>query len=1037
MKKFLNSPLTRISIGLTMLTLSIVLIADLLGLVPNPKRAQLDARKTVAETLAVQVSQTLSREQAGVAEQLVKALVDRNNTVLSAAIRNDSTRSTISHGNHNTLWKLASYEQSTAEQVRVPIYRKSERWGSVEIVFSPLGKQGVFGNSIFMMLVYVLITGFLAYRFFLKRALQELNPDAVIPERVSSALDTLAEGLLIVDSNGMIVFSNNSFAKKTGIAKELLLGRKSSDLDWESEISALSNAALPWIGVLEGHSIPEDVTIRLKTAREEILTFAVNASPVMGEGDKIRGVLVTFDDISEVERKNEELESKNAKLRKIQEEINRQNEELQFLATRDPLTNALNRRSLFQGFDLVFADAKHKKGELSCLMVDIDHFKKVNDDYGHGVGDNVIKALGKVLLESSRPNDLVGRYGGEEFCIVLPDTDVKTATALGESMRRQIENLRNLDPSDLLRITSSFGVAAISRGVKDPAKLVDEADQALYQSKRNGRNKLTIWPCDTGAATLLKSVLASDIDEILSKSRPEEASIPQAAGQDINEAPCEDKVVDNNADGVETEMLPEAATDFDINMLSDRALIIDRIDQAVKHSERKKTQVAVLALSVDSLQKVNDTLGYRVGEKFISAVVDRLQETLRSSDTVILRKSREELMFSIARSSTDELLIVLTDLESEEIISGILQRIHGVFRDPVEAESMEFFLDLNIGISVSPQDGSSPNELIKNASSAMHQLIEKDDHHFFNFYDQKVNEYLLKRMQLETELHRAIERNELCVYYQPKVNLKSGEVTGFEALLRWNHPKYGTVMPDEFIPLAEQSGVISKIGQWVLRTACLQTRCWHKLGFDKLSIAVNLSPVEFKNQEFASEAISTITECGIAPELVELEITETAMIQNIDNAISIVQQITDAGIAVSIDDFGVGYSSLSYLQRFPLRHVKIDRSFIMNFLDNAHDGAIVSAIVAMGHSLGLGIIAEGVETVDHLRFLQDLSCDQAQGYLISKPMHHDKVPEFLETMPQIRHMIVDERQQQGNLVTLQQSGNMIGVINDLPMAGNL
>ncbi|RZV50640.1 MAG: EAL domain-containing protein [Pseudomonadales bacterium] len=870
----------------------------------------------------------------------------------------------------------------------------------------------------------------MAYRFFLKRALQELNPDAVIPERVSSALDTLAEGLLIIDENGMIVFSNKSFAEKTGLGTQNLMGKSSSDLEWTISSGVYSRVNLPWLSVLEGHSLPEDVQIKLTTAKQETLTFAINASPVMGSEDKVRGVLVTFDDISEMERKNAELERTNAKLKQREQEINRQNEELQFLATRDPLTNTLNRRSFFQGLDLLFADSKVMNRNICCIMVDIDHFKQVNDNYGHAVGDTVIKCLGKVLLENARANDLVGRYGGEEFCIILPGTELPKAAQIAERIRLQVAALAEFEPEDKLRITSSFGISDLSQKPKNPSELVDFADQGLYYAKENGRDQVAVSSC-----------LESPRQDILHALSEPFAEDIETGGLEANDAPGqpkESKALSTNPPGsAETSgATPPPMSDspeYGQSLLDSRALISDRIDQALKHGERQGTLVAVLAMNVGSLQKVNDTLGYRVGERFIEAVVHRLQKTLRTTDTVLRSNSKEEMLFSVARSGNDELVLVLTDLDSKSTISGILQRIQHIFTDPVEAGSMEFFLDLHLGISVSPDDGQSSSELLQNASSAMHKLIADEDHNYFKFFDQQVNEQLVKQMQLESELHRAIEREELAIYYQPKVNLKSGAITGFEALLRWHHPKLGTIMPDEFIPLAEQAGMIGAIGQWVLRNACLQTKCWHEMGYTGLSIAVNVSPVEFRDKQLASNTVNIIQSSGIAAELVELEITETAMIQDINVAKRIVEEMVAGGVIISLDDFGVGYSSLSYLQSFPLHRVKIDRSFIQNFLENSQDAEIVSAIVAMSHSLGLGIIAEGVETEEHLRFLQDLSCDQAQGYLISKPMPHDKVPEFLDGEAKIRHMVVDGRQD-SNVLTLRQTNNMIGVLNDFSPA---
>ncbi|MGB5325035.1 MAG: EAL domain-containing protein, partial [Pseudomonadales bacterium] len=878
-------------------------------------------------------------------------------------------------------------------------------------------------------ILYMIPAGFLAYLLFLKRALQELNPDAVIPERVSAALDTLAEGLLIIDTNGYIVFSNDSFAKKTGLNKASLLGKSSSDLDWTVSAGVYNNIRLPWLSVLEGQTLPEGITVKLQTSRKEMLTFAINASPVLASENKIRGVLVTFDDITDMERKNEELEQTNSKLQKIQQEISRQNEELHFLATRDPLTNTLNRRSLFQGFDLLFAEAKASEGELCCIMVDIDHFKRVNDDFGHATGDKVIKMLGKVLLSHSRTNDLVGRYGGEEFCIVMPNTDIVIATAIAERIRVAVSELDNLDENNTLKITSSFGVSFIANGACDPSALVDEADKALYHSKQNGRDQVAVWPCDENTISILDAAMKMAESQLVDSSSAPDTSDQSASASTQRSTENRNKARARKNYAEQHEGISEIGSSLPQN----RALIVDRIDQALKHGERQKKQVAVMAMNIGSLQKVNDTLGYRVSEKFIGAVVERLQDTLRDTDTIVVAKQENELLFNIARVNNDELIIVLNDLEKSEIISNILHRIFSVFEAPIEAECMEFFLDVHIGISVAPEDGNTPNDLIAHASSAMREALKDSHTSNFKFYDVDINERLIKQMHMESELHRAIERNELVLYYQPKVDIKNGNIAGMEALIRWMHPKLGMVMPDEFIPIAEQSGIIEDIGRWVLKTACLQTKCWQEMGYKNLSIAVNISPVEFRNRHLAKDILQIVAECEIPNNAVELEITETAMIQNVDLASDIIEHLADAGMAITMDDFGVGYSSLRYLQQFPLQRVKIDRSFIASFLENANDAAIVSAIVAMSHSLGLSIVAEGVESTEHLRFLQDLSCDQIQGYLISKPMRHEDVPEFLEGEAQIRHLIVDDRQDR-NLLTLHQSNNMIGVLNELPLA---
>ena len=1062
MWQFLKSPLVRISFSLAMLTVAMLLLTDLLGLVPDTKDAELRSRKVIAESLAVQLSTVIAERQLHGVEEILRSVVERNRSVRSGAVRMGAGKLLAAYGEHAKHWTLRSGDKSTMTQVQVPLYDETGRWGSVELSFKALADQGGlldFRSSFLTVILFVALVGFLAYLLFLKRTMRELNPDAVIPERVRKALDTLAEGLLVVDKDGYIVFSNLAFARKTGLAPNQLVGQKSTELDWEIEAAEQASDELPWIRLLAGQSCPTGVRVRLKTALKTTYTFTVNVSPITAAADKIKGALITFDDITAIETKNEELRRTLGKLEKSQREITRQNQELQVLATRDPLTGALNRRSLFQGFETLFSEAQEEGGELSCIMVDIDHFKSVNDRFGHAVGDKVIKLLAKILTEHSRPIDLVGRFGGEEFCVVLPEVGTAVAAEIAERMRLAVQEGKEAKFTSTLRITASFGVAALSEQLNDHNAMLEQADKALYAAKEGGRNRVIKWsseleeaaPADVSettepapAATEPASAATEPTPDAKAPPPAEEAgavvAFPQLVSAQSRESAA--KIVrlhpqDSGMPGVAhlngAEQSDQLRSSEDAS-LSNRLLLFDRIGQAIWRAQRYATQVAVMVIDVDALQRVSDTLGFAVNEKFAKTIVAHIKKVLRCTDTVALTEENE-LLFSVSLLGRSEIVVLLTDLKQSEIVTTILQRIFSVNNEPVEVEGNEFYLNSNIGVSLYPFDGEDADTLIRNASSAMREAKQSMGRNSFRFYADDINQRSKKQIHLEAELHRAVEREELILYYQPKVDLKSGCILGMEALLRWQHPQMGLVPPNDFIPLAEQTGMIAEISQWVIGAVCRQVHLWQEAGYGVVNVAINLSPVEFRNPQLGDQIIRLVEAAGVPANAIEMEITETVVMQNMDTAVGILEQLSVAGFSISVDDFGTGYSSLSYLKRFPLSKVKIDRSFISDFTKGPSDAALVSAIIAMSHSLGLRVVAEGVETEEQLRFLQDLHCDEIQGYLISKPVPQAQASDLLAQSSSIQRMIQEYGIECAELTARHGVGSatgMLGVLNDFP-----
>jgi diguanylate cyclase (GGDEF)-like protein/PAS domain S-box-containing protein len=1019
--KLLNSPLARISFGLVMLTVAIILIADLLGFVPNTVNAELKSRKIIAESLAIQLSSEISEINVGKIEELLRTVVERNEIVISAAVRKGKNDIIYQHGEHNKHWKGYSAGKSTATHVVVPLFSGSKRWGSVEITFEQLVTNNLFSldNTFGKAILFVAVSGFITYVLFLSRTMRELNPDEVIPERVRHALDALSEGLMIIDQKGYIVFANKNFADKAGMSSTELVGKDSATLGWLDSTTDDKYVGLPWDDLLNESGIVKGVTIKLKSGVNKSYIFKVNTSAVKSPSGKIRGALVTFDDITEIEAKNDELSRTLKKLKTSQKEIMRQNQELQVLATRDPLTGTLNRRSFFKGLEVLFKEAFEEEGELSCIMVDIDHFKSINDRFGHATGDKVIKYLAGLLNEYSRSNDLVGRLGGEEFCIVLPGANKEAAYDVAERIRSVIQNGEGMQFTGAARITSSFGVASLVSGAKTHNHLLEQADQALYQAKESGRNRVITW--------------SSDLQDNLYDSSHASASVSEMDNDTVSGVAAAESYHEDNVYHLYTESQSvdsDTAYHGDATCLPSRLIILDRIDQAINRAKRFNSNVAVMVLDAPAQKYISDTMGYISGEKLLITIAGCVKEIMRNTDTVSIIE-HNELMFSVSLLNK-EIVILLTDLADSEAVVPILQRIFSISDQPITVEGTEIFIGMNVGVSLFPLDGSDSETLIKHASSALHESEKLSNRNNFHFYSHEINQLSKKRIQLEVELHHALQRDEFVVYYQPKVDLKTGDILGMEALIRWRHPRLGLVAPKEFIPIAEHNGQITDISRWLVNTVCKQIVHWIKTGYGAVPVSINISAVDFRNPGLGGSIIDILEKYELPGNSLEIEITETAVMQNMETAVTVLDQLQKAGLSISIDDFGTGYSSLSYLKRFTLSKVKIDRSFITEFTTAKNDAALVSAIIAMGHSLGLKVVAEGVETDEQLRFLQDLHCDEIQGYLISRPVPAEEVSNILARSSSIKRLITDYGLTNSGL-TIQHNPaatTMIGIINE-------
>jgi diguanylate cyclase (GGDEF)-like protein/PAS domain S-box-containing protein len=409
-----------------------------------------------------------------------------------------------------------------------------------------------------------------------------------------------------------------------------------------------------------------------------------------------------------------------------------------------------------------------------------------------------------------------------------------------------------------------------------------------------------------------------------------------------------------------------------LTSLPNRVLFYDRLKQSLAQAKRNQWNVGVLFIDVDRFKNVNDTLGHAVGDQLLQQVSGRLTTSVRSGDTV-------------GRLGGDEFAIVLSNLTSAQDANLVAQKILASFNDAFKLGGAEIYVTASIGISLYPDDSLDQDTLIRNADAAMYRAKEIGRNNY-QFYTPEMNIRAQELLSMESNLRRALDRDEFLLHFQPKASAATGEITGVEALLRWRHPERGLVSPAEFIPVLEETGLIVPVGEWVIKAACEQVRAWQQAGITPVPVAVNLSARQFQSPRLGASIVSVIEASGIEPRFLELEITESSLMQNADSAVSTLQFLKSRGLRISIDDFGTGYSSLAYLKRFPLDALKIDRSFVRDLTTDPDDATITRAVISMAHSLGLKVIAEGVETESQYEFLAENGCDEIQGYLFSRPL---------------------------------------------------
>lgn len=420
-----------------------------------------------------------------------------------------------------------------------------------------------------------------------------------------------------------------------------------------------------------------------------------------------------------------------------------------------------------------------------------------------------------------------------------------------------------------------------------------------------------------------------------------------------------------------------------LTKLPNRLLLEDRISQAISYCQRNRHMCAVLFVDIDRFKTVNDSLGHYVGDELLRAVGERLRLLIREEDTV-------------SRLGGDEFVIMLGEILQPENAAAVAQKVIESLGHAFRVHAHELYVTASVGIVLYPENGDTAQALITMADAAMYSA-KNSGRNNFQFFTAEMNTFFPERLALENDLRHALERREFELHYQPKVDIQKNQVVGMEALLRWRHPEKGLLPPNEFIPLAEETGLIIPIGRWVIEEACVQNKAWQDKGLPKLRVAVNISGVQFRQKDLLASINQALANSGMAPRFLEVEITESVVMQNASETIITLEHLRRAGVHIAIDDFGTGYSSLSYLKRFPMNTLKIDRSFIQDVSEDMDDAAIVRSIIGLAHNLRLNVVAEGVETKQQLQLLHSLGAAEYQGYYMSKPLPATEFERYLQT----------------------------------------
>ncbi len=948
-----------LSISVVMLLMSVVLVADLLKLRGGQSSDQ-ELRTAVAETLAIQISLLAAENDIRGVDLSLRQFVKRHSILNAASVVDQSGVTLAAFGDMAQLEQVTS--QSTLTHINVPVYDGADKWGDIKVVFEPA--QSLVSELKYF--AFLLVGSFIACLLYLRRILVQLDPGRVVPKRVDSAFNMFTECVVILNSELRILVVNDAVESMLGKTSEQLLGKSLDDWGWEIDQS--DDWRSPWSNSLATGSNVADVKLTLDVNGEK-RTLIANCS-VVG-GDAAQGVLVTLNDMTAIETKNEELAETLTALKQTEQQIITKNKELEFLATRDALSGLYNRRAFLDNINRAFAVSTEQGSPLFCLMVDIDHFKRINDTFGHAVGDQIIKSVAEVLVEFTDETDLVARYGGEEFIIMMSDKSMDESEMLANTLREQIIGIVDTIETNIEYLSASFGLAKLTPDVENVADLIDRADQALYYAKKSGRNRVICFSENIKA--LQENLQNKDSD----------SATESAALQRVVE--LEAKITESSRD------LSLLRTYDSLTGFVNRSLFYDRIDHEIERAKRLDNTIAVVAAEIQDFDKIVSTFGHTVVDQLVVDFVNRLKEAVRTTDIATSVTDGE----SLSRITSNEYGLLLSELRDTDSVLPVLARLKRLLAKPFTIDGQKVYVGACLGIAMYPQNGGNSKKLLEAATAARVLATEVPGKFAHVFANESIDKSSREYIEIESDLHDALKNDEFSVLYQPKLDVKTNSIHSVEALLRWHHPEKGQIPNDKFIAIAESNGFIEDISDIVVQKSLQQLRQWRNEGWTDLRLSINISAMQLRRKELALSILAALKKAQIPTHVIELEITETSIIESTDDACKILNDLRDAGVRIAMDDFGVGHTSMALLADLPLDGVKIDQSFVKDIVTNKRNKTLVEFVIGLAHSLDLKVVAEGVESQGELELLSQLGCDEIQGYLISRAIDGEALSALL------------------------------------------
>ena len=916
-------PTIWLAFGLASLTVMLAIVAHSLGIMPNDYTAELDARATVAEALAVQMADAASRNDERTLANTLDAVVERNAAVLSAALRGADGAVLVERGDHARHWVRPRGGKSTPTHVNVPLHGAEGPQGAIEIVFAPpRAGQGFMGvpRTVWLFILFIAAGGFAGYYLLLRRTLKQLDPARVVPERVQRAFDTLSEGVVILDERERILLVNEAFTALIGTTPPR--GTDINKLSWRMPDGKEADGGYVWhTAIREAREIRGD-TLGLRTRGGRLHNLTVGAAPIRGENERIMGAIVTLGDMTRLKRSQEDLARTAEQLAQREALMTQQTQELEYLATHDTLSGCLNRRTFLSRLEQRLADATEAT---TLVVMEIDRFREIADEHGPAATDRLIAGLGALVAATLPDGATAGRHRGEEFVLALEGDEAAAGPLLAElrdAVGREAGAL--LPGHDGLEV--SFGTA-VSQGPNDSAyDMLGRADRAL--GEREG---------SSAAPTVMSARTRA----------PRRAPAASAA------------IAPANGGLAEAERLGAF----------ERSLA-----RSVAHAEASGRPFAVARLRIASYDYLCEALGAAAAERLVAEAGRRVSEILRGgSDTLVL-------------SSTGDVKMELAGLDGADDVAFALGRVMDRLREPFRVAGRDVYVAAKIGAAMFPQDGTDPDTLLRHAAVALRRAVEEGDLESLRFYDAAMTQSSEWRMNVESGIREALANDQFELFFQPIVCAQTGAVAAAEALLRCTNERLEGVRIDQIIDVAEQSTLSEEIDEWVVHRGLAQMQAWCDAGLSLPKVSLNVSARQLSNVAFMDRVHAAVEAVRFSPTRVQIEVTETAKLADVEVAAPQLKRLQRLGVQIALDDFGTGQASLTYLQRLHPDTLKIDRSFIRGVTVNHANATLVAAMTVMAHCLGVRVVVEGVESEEELEFLRETRCDEVQGYLVSRPL---------------------------------------------------